>query len=393
LALVKARARLETATTPIIKLSSDRALDIARANRLDWMNNRALLVDQWRLFAFQANSLRAGLDLTFGGDMGTVGNNPVALNGQNGHLRMGLRFDSPFTRRVERNNYRSVMIQYQQQRRQLYLFQDSVNFTLRTLLRTLAQLDVNLEIQRRAVVIAIRRVDKTREDLNKPPAPVQPGQQVESLGPTVSQNLIFALNDLQSAQNNFVSVVLNHYENRMLLYRELGIMELDDCGMWVDKPLNEADWLTEDDCPMPADVPTEWMQEAGVTQQDVEEYRAKDGEDGFQPDPALAAIGEETRNPRNLLRAARSGDSKSQSRASQAAVRETRRPERPVMSPADSKSDAGPKWLPAGSRESSEDPLPVERSGKSELTAAVVVERDEPVEKQPATPSGLILRR
>jgi len=134
----------------------------------------------------------------------------------------------------------------------------------------LEQLQINMEIQRRAVVIAIRRVDKTREDLNKPPAPArpttpgQPAEPVETLGPTVAVNLITALNDLQAAQNTFMSVVLNHYETRMLLYRELGIMELDDCGMWIDKPINEADWLTEEECPMPPSIPTEWLEEAGV---------------------------------------------------------------------------------------------------------------------------------
>ena len=56
-----------------------------------------------------------------------------------------------------------------------------------------------------------------------------------------------------------MSVVLNHYENRMLLYRELGIMELDNCGMWIDKPINEADWLIEEQCPLPPEVPDEWL--------------------------------------------------------------------------------------------------------------------------------------
>ena len=283
LALIKARARVETVTVPLIELKSDRALEIARANRLDWMNNRAQLVDSWRLIAYNAQALKAGLDLTFSGDLGTVGNNPAAFNGKNGDLRVGLRFDAPFTRRLERNNYRSVLITYQATRRSLYQFQDSVNFSLRNLIRTLEQLEVNLEIQRRAVVIAIRRADKTREDLNKPPAPVLPGQQPESLGPTVAQNLIFALNDLQAAQNTFMSVVLNHLENRILLYRELGIMELDDCGMWIDKPIVESDWLSEDQCPMPPEVPGDWMKDANVDPQDVDDFSARhqrDLEDG-----------------------------------------------------------------------------------------------------------------
>lgn len=257
-------------TIPYVNLPSDRALEIARANRYDWMNNRASLVDTWRLIAFNANALKAGLDLTFSGDMGTVGNNPVAFNGQNGALRVGMRFDAPFTRRLERNAYRNALITYQQTRRSLYSYQDGVNFTLRSLIRQLEQLQINMEIQRRAVVIAIRRVDKTREDLNKPPAPSrpttpgQPAEPVETLGPTVAVNLITALNDLQAAQNTFMSVVLNHYETRMLLYRELGIMELDDCGMWIDKPINEADWLTEEESPMPPSLPTEWLEDAGV---------------------------------------------------------------------------------------------------------------------------------
>ncbi len=301
LALIKARARLDTVTIPYVELASDRALEIARANRYDWMNNRASLVDTWRLIAFNANALKAGLDLTFSGDLGTVGNNPAAFNGQNGRLQVGVRFDAPFTRRLERNAYRNALITYQQTRRSLYQYQDSVNFTLRSLLRQLQQLQINMEIQRRAVVIAIRRVDKTREDLNKPPAPArpttpgQPAEPVETLGPTVAVNLITALNDLQAAQNTFMSVVLNHYETRMLLYRELGIMELDDCGMWIDKPINEADWLTEDECPMPPSIPAEWLQDAGVSLRDLHEGPTEELED--PADREAEAMAERTADP------------------------------------------------------------------------------------------------
>jgi len=264
LALIKARARLETVTIPHIELDGERALNIARANRLDWMNNRASLVDQWRLITYNANLLKAGLDLTFDGDIGTVGNNGVAFNGKDGSLRVGVAFDAPFTRRLQRNDYRSALIFYQQQRRALYQYQDGINLSLRAILRSLDQLETNMEIQRRAVVIAVRRVDKTREDLNKPPAPVEPGMPVEALGPTVGQNLIFALNDLTNAQNNLMSVVLNYYETRMLLYRNLGIMELDDCGMWIERPIEDSEVLSEAECPLPPGVPGEWFDEAGV---------------------------------------------------------------------------------------------------------------------------------
>lgn len=265
LSLVQARARLETVTAENIELTPARALDIARVYRLDWMNNRAALVDTWRLIAFNANALKAGLDITFNGDIGTVGNNAVKFNGRDGTLAAGVRFDAPFTRLIERNNYRQVLINYQQDRRQLIQFEDQTNATLRRLLRQLDQLDKNLEIQRRAVIIAVRRVDQTREILNTPPAPVAAGQtQATMLGPTSAQNLLTALSDLRNSQNNFMSVWLNHYAARMLLMRELGVIEIDQDGIWVDRPFHEGDWDTAGYCELPPDIPPEWVIEANV---------------------------------------------------------------------------------------------------------------------------------
>ena len=103
---------------------------------------------------------------------------------------------------------------------------------------------------------------------------MQPGQQVETLGPTVANNLIQALTDLTNTQNFFMSVVLQYYAQRMLLYRELGIMELDDCGMWIDRPFKESDWLTDEQCPMPPEVPSEWLKDAGLAPTGIDQYQA-----------------------------------------------------------------------------------------------------------------------
>ena len=84
LSLVQARARLEAISLPKINLDPKRAMDIARANRLDWMNNRMGVVDTWRLIYFNANQLKSGLNLTFSGAMNTTNNNPVQFNGATG---------------------------------------------------------------------------------------------------------------------------------------------------------------------------------------------------------------------------------------------------------------------------------------------------------------------
>jgi len=232
--LVQARARLELVTVDPIELAPKTALAIARGNRLDWMNNRAALVDTWRLIAFNADALQSDLDVVFSGDIQTTGDNPLKFDGHRGRLSVGLEFDGPFDRRLERNTFRSVLIDYQRDRRRLIQYEDNVHATLMDSLWTLEELRLNLEIQRRAVAIAIRRVDQTREVLNEPPE----GAEAE-LGPTASLNLISALSDLRSAQDNFMSVWINYLAGRMTLMRELGIMVIDDRGMWVDVPLSE----------------------------------------------------------------------------------------------------------------------------------------------------------
>ena len=118
---------------------------------------------------------------------------------------------------------------------------EDLEIAVRMRFENLEQLRVNLEIQRRASVIAIRRVDLSREELNAPQAPPQPGQPASQLGPTAATNLLSALNDLQGTQDNFMSVYLNYYASRMRLERDLGIMAIDSEGRWVESAAPETE--------------------------------------------------------------------------------------------------------------------------------------------------------
>ena len=167
--------------------------------------------------------------------MTTTGNNPVKFRSPTGSPRASLQIDPPFTRLLERNNYRQSLIDYGQDRRQYIQFMDSIHQSLRNLLRNLEQLETNLEIQRRAVAISIRRVDLTRENLSQPRPPAAPGEPPAQFGDTAALDLLNALSDLRNTQNNFMSVWLNHYATRMVLERDLGIMQLDESGRWIDR--------------------------------------------------------------------------------------------------------------------------------------------------------------
>lgn len=266
LTLIQARARLEAISVDAIDLSPETALEIARGNRLDWMNNRAALVDTWRLIEFNGNRLESNLDFVLSGEMGTVGDNGARFQARDTTVSAGLRFDAPFNRRVERNDFRQQLIFYQQARRQMIQYEDGIHRGLRTLLRELEQLRVNLEIQRRAVAIAIRRVDQTRENLNKPTPPAKPGEPVAQFGPTSALNLLTALSDLRSSQNNFMSVWLNYHAGRLRLLRDIGIIQIDEEGIWIEESVQDAISAAEAriTTPLPPDVPQEWIDRLGT---------------------------------------------------------------------------------------------------------------------------------
>ena len=235
---MQARVRTETVGLVPVDLHPDAALEIARANRLDWMNARASLVDTWRLIQFNANSLKAGLDVVFSGDIRNNGNNPFSLDPATGRVRVGLAFDAPLTRLAERNSYRQSLIEYQQARRAYYRYEDSVARDLREILRTVQANQRNLDIRRQAIRTASEQVDLNYQlgdllALPKPSTPQAPAQGT-SVNPTAARDAVQALTDLLNAQNDFLSVWISYEVLRRALDFGLGTLQLDADGVWVD---------------------------------------------------------------------------------------------------------------------------------------------------------------
>ena len=232
LSLVQARARLDAAMLQPVSLSSEQAFEIARSNRRDWKNARAALVNVWRQIEVQANELESDLDIVFSGDMTTKNGQPFRFRGTTGRLRVGLEFDAPLTRLVERNAYREALIDYQQSRREYYAYEDHVSQNLRATLRAMRQDQLDFEIRRTAVHIAIDQVNQAWLALSEP---VKPGAQSgASLGPTAARDLVQALSGLLSAQDTILGIWVENESRRMTLDLNLGTMRLDKCGMWID---------------------------------------------------------------------------------------------------------------------------------------------------------------
>ena len=269
MSLIQARTRVESITILPERIDPDLAFEIARANRLDWMNNRAALVDQWRLIQYNAMSLLAGLDLEINGNMSSTGINPARFRAPTGVMGGRLVFDAPLTRLLERNNFRQAILDYQQVRRQQIRYEDRIKLAIRQLLRQLELDERNLETQRRAVIIAIRRVDQTRLTLSQPappPPPPSPDGTIPlvdtaagQLAPTATLNLIYAFNDLRSSQDALTSIWINYYASRASLAQQLGVMQLDENGIWIDEPFTMAERAEGEDLSLPPPVPQEWL--------------------------------------------------------------------------------------------------------------------------------------
>ena len=238
--LQRAATKLEGIGMQPTEMAEHAALEVARCNRLDWMNARANLVDSWRQIEFEGNALESDLNLVISGDIGTRGDNPIEFNGKNSRLKLGVEFDTPITRLAERNRYRESLIEYQRARRSYMLFEDQVSQSLRNTLRITDLSQINFEIRRTAVLIAISQVSLARERLTEPPKPGAGGQLVTApISPTAARDLVSALGDLLDAQNDFLNAWVSYEVLRMVLDFELGTMRLDGDGLWID-PLHES---------------------------------------------------------------------------------------------------------------------------------------------------------
>ncbi len=235
LQLVQARARTESALLPEVDLEPREALEIARANRRDWLNARAALVNRWRVIEVVADDLESVLDVTFSGDVRNVSDNPLALRSATGRLRMGLAWDAPITRLQERNRYRQALIEYQQAKRNYYQFEDGVWQGLRTTLRSIRQNQLSFELQRYAVRNAAQQVS-INEDIRQINETLS-----QASGPTAARDTVSALGDLLNSQNLLIGVWVNYEALRRNLDLDLETMQIDAEGLWIDPGPMRAD--------------------------------------------------------------------------------------------------------------------------------------------------------
>lgn len=206
----------------------EESVRIALENRVDLMNERALVMDARRQVEIAANRLQSALDLVVEGDVRNSGRrNPVDFRLDQSSFRVGLQFTAPLDQIAERNSYRQALIDYQQARRAYMLAEDRVKQEVRSHWRSLEVLKRNLETSRLALRIAAVQLDAAVAEAS---GPSRGGGGSGLQG----QNLLRALDTVLGAQQGLIRVYIDYERSRLNIHRDMGTMDVGPDGVWND---------------------------------------------------------------------------------------------------------------------------------------------------------------
>jgi len=214
---------------------------IALNNRHDLMNARAAVMDARRQVELAANSLMAKLDVSVNGSVD-------ADSGDNDDTNIRIDFKTPLDQVEARNFYNSTLIDYQRARRTYMELEDGVKRSVRSSWRQLMVARERLEIDRQTVRNAALEYDN-------------------AAGGTAqgnSLNLLNALRSVLQATNSLVSDWISYETNRLNIFRDMGIMELDPNGVWLDDFYQLDDQPTSEDMPASSELFPELQSDTGL---------------------------------------------------------------------------------------------------------------------------------
>ncbi|MCA9085231.1 MAG: TolC family protein [Planctomycetaceae bacterium] len=190
----------------------EEVIRIGLENRHDLMNAKAQVMDARRNVEIVANALMSRLDVRASGTLDPDG------GANNDSVNLSLDFKTPIDQVAQRNEYRAALIDYQRQRRAYMEQEDRVKQQIRQSWRQLMVSRLRLEIDRQTVRNAALQYDN-----------VATGQ-----GQNNALSLLQALDSILQAQNALVSDWITYESNRLNIYRDMGIMDIDSTGIWTD---------------------------------------------------------------------------------------------------------------------------------------------------------------
>ena len=198
-----------------------KAVAMALTNRLDLMNTFARINDAERALKVAADALGPDLTLKAGASSDRSVNSDASglVKGADAWSAQ-IRSDLPWERRRERNAYRVAMLALEKARRNYEEGADAVRLTVRNDLRSIEASRQTYLIQKRAVEVALRR----RESM----------QMFQQAGRAQMRDLLDAEDALLTAQNAFLTAVVDWRLMELTLRKDMGILRMEQDGLWTD---------------------------------------------------------------------------------------------------------------------------------------------------------------
>lgn len=213
------------------ELEYNQAIEIALNRRLDLRNALGGVYDAQRAVVVAADLLQADVTLGGSGSVGSrrslssAGLESADIEFDEGFYSAFLTVDLPIERTRERNIYRESWINLERSVRNVQALEDDIKADVRANLRTLLESRESLRIQVQSVRLAERRVASTDLFLQAGRAEIR--------------DLLEAQEALVSAQNALTAAIVNYRIAELELQRDLGILEVDESGLWQEPDLEE----------------------------------------------------------------------------------------------------------------------------------------------------------
>ena len=217
----KVLAELEAAGLLPVPLTDEESINLALDKRPDLLNEIDIFEDSKRKIVVAADRLKPDLLLFANSSLVSEGGTDYAKFNLNDYrLGGGVELDLPLNRKLERNNYRSSIISFERQLRELALFLDELKNDVRADLRTLEQSRQSYDIQVRAKALADRRVESSELSLQA--------------GRIQVRDVVDAQSARVQAYNAATAALVDYHLTRMRLLLDLGILKTEKEKFWLD---------------------------------------------------------------------------------------------------------------------------------------------------------------
>lgn len=204
-----------------VRVDPASAVAVAYANRLDLHTERDRLEDTVRQVRLARNALLPAWDMTLGYRRAGGLDGEASLRRAAPHdwtATVGVDLEIPVNRKSERNAYRASQIALDQARRDYERLLDEVRRDILDQVRELGQLEKRItlqtgKIERDNKAVAVTRIRYEAGDVD-------------------NRDLLDARQGLIDARNALIDLKVQHFIARLRLLRNMGVMFVDEHGMW-----------------------------------------------------------------------------------------------------------------------------------------------------------------